>query len=43
MYYQYKYSFLKIKMGGRDVEGFVTTDLEKLAATWWIEISIGFN
>ena len=34
---------LKIKMGGRDVEGFVTIDLEKLAATWRIEISIGFN
>ena len=33
IYYQYNYSFLKIKMGGRDVEGFVTTDLEKLAAT----------
>ena len=43
MYINTKNSFLKIKMGGRDVEGFVTTDLEKLAATWWIEISIGSN
>ena len=43
MYYQYKYSFLKIKMGGRDGEEIDSTDLEKLAATWWIEISIGFN
>ena len=33
MYINTKYSFLKIKIGGRDVEGFVTTDLEKLAAT----------
>ena len=33
MYINTKNSFLKIKMGGRDVEGFVTTDLEKLAAT----------
>ena len=33
MYINTKNSFLKIKMGGRDVGGFVTTDLEKLAAT----------
>ena len=38
-----KYSFLKIEMGGADGEDIVTTDLEKLAATWRIEISIGSN